>query len=263
MWAFSFSAKAEDARKAFCHRQWSDFQELLSQPQNQIGFNNLGGDLGLGLCLWHSRFTRSANYLAVFLPELAVPTSQEARKLMEKIAKNNEVVEVPGFSNLKDFTWAFRYELLDLLNHWQKFDGFVRMTWVNTLAGAQSASPQELENRMNDLYDLVTRQKKIVYQKLKYSDSDIHAWLVTKVVPFKSGYTLSVVDSNAATRVLKVLYTRGAESLQLSSASQVLSFVPYTEKDEHFSKFYKNIRKYCAQETSLSEPEKWKEPSYK
>lgn len=127
-----------------CERSPRDFQAMLCSKQGRMGFSNNKGLFGLptGVCWWHSQFHRNATYLAAFNPDkpkLDVNNRDDRRELkriIKKIAKRKEMVEIPGYSSLKEFTEDPAIEELvqKRLQKWMAEDSFLKMQWVNGLS---------------------------------------------------------------------------------------------------------------------------------
>ena len=240
------------AKDEFCSRSWDDFQTRSQETYNHVGFDNSNGGLfNFALCLWHSRFQRNASYLAVFRPELQKPTANEASKLIDQIYSKKKVVEIPGYSNLQEFSTDFAPEIKKRLKESQKFDGLVRQTWINTLTGKTETDPEKLKATLDDIYNEVMNLKRITYLKLKYTKFDIHAWLVVKMTVLPSpdeGYELDIIDSNFSGEILKRTYRMGDKSLDLGYeiGNQAAHLVPYVERQDEFKEYTKNIVKYCS-----------------
>ena len=99
--------RASMAAQNFCAERSNDphaLQSLISQRDNQLGFVNQGGLFGGGVCWWHSRFTRSAAYLAVFDPSLPRPSDEDAKKIISRLRDRKGVTLIPGFRNLFEFS---------------------------------------------------------------------------------------------------------------------------------------------------------------
>ena len=117
---FTFSANSASQEEVkFCAE--NDVQKKISNSNNRLSFTNSGGLVNGGVCWWHSRFTRNANYVAVFSPDKAKPHNKTMRrpkkparkspikrlpapgsvKYILKQIKYGKVVEIPGYKNLR------------------------------------------------------------------------------------------------------------------------------------------------------------------
>ena len=236
----ALGATASTTSAAFCADRKSDSytKELVGQRSNQISFTNRGGLVNGGVCWWHSRLTRKFAYLAVFRPDLPKPTNKKAEKIIKDI-RMGKVTEVPGFSNLFDFSRAFSAEIQDRLEKWQKGDGFLRQQWTVGLWGSSETSSERLKERMDDLYQYVEVEKKLAYQMLQIRGITSHAWLVLNVEKVENGYDLEVLDSNY-TSTNTIRYRYGQETINSYGG-----LVPITGKKAELRKLEKAVSKYC------------------
>lgn len=135
--------EAPKSKEEMCSKDARFFQQLLCMKEGRMGFSNNKGLFGLptGVCWWHSQFHRNANYLSYYNPDKPkIDTStragkKELKKLINKIIKTKEIVEIPGYSNLKEFTEDPEVEKIvqKKLQGWMAKDSFLKMQWVNGL----------------------------------------------------------------------------------------------------------------------------------
>lgn len=236
----AMGATASTSAANFCaDRKSTQYtKDLLSSRKNQIGFRNQGGLINGGVCWWHSRLTRKFAYLAIFRPDLPRPTSKEASKLIKKIRLGN-VTEVPGFSNLYDFSRAYSAEVQDRLEKWQIGDGFMRQQWTVGLWGSPSTSAEKLKERMDDLYQYVEKEGKLAYQMLQIKGIDAHAWLVLNMDKTSNGYRMEVLDSNYSS-TNTITYRYGQDRIRSYGG-----LVAITGKKKELRRLEKAVKKYC------------------
>ncbi len=222
------SFNQEIVEENFCSQE--DTQAQLYNLNNRLNFTNRGGLLNKGVCWWHSRFTRNANVLVYFSPSKPKPVSmRELKKILKKIQKGREVVEIPGFTNLADFSKEYEEEIQSLLNKWQLSDGLIRQRWIGGLSGRSKVRPEKLKSIMDDTFYKV-QNGEVVYQKLQEKGITAHAWLVIGMKPTNDGYKLHVVDSNYK-RVREVTYRYGQTHFNRGK-SKVLETVEYPFSNE-------------------------------
>jgi hypothetical protein len=247
--------------KNFCSR--GNVQEKLKESSNRISFNNKGGLFNGGVCWWHSRLLRNASYLVYFSPEkekphhetkvqlirfpdpkapkgIRVPAPGSVRYILNKIKEGKEVVEIPGFSDLNSFSRFYEPEIQDLLNDWQLEDGVVNQSWIVGLKGDSEVEPEELQKRMNELYQRIS-DGEVVYQKLQLPGIVAHAWLVMGMIKHSDGYTLKVIDSNYNS-IQTHEYRYGDTSLRYSYFG---NFVPYTDNTREERRLREAREKFC------------------
>jgi len=137
------TAEAPKTKQQLCSMKPRDFQSLLCGKEGKMGFDNEKGLLGLptGVCWWHSRFHRNATYLAYYSPQKKKldPDNKEDKKQLKKIIRNiarrKEIVEIPGYKSIREFTSDPKNEKLiqRFLQTWMAEDSFLKMNWVNGL----------------------------------------------------------------------------------------------------------------------------------
>lgn len=240
--------RAKLAKENFCNkRSESDsIQSILINPKSTLSFSNQGGLFGGGVCWWHSRFTRNAAYIVRFRPDLTAPTEAEAKKIIKDIRSAKKIVEVPGYSNLYDFSRSFDDLILRELEAWQRKDGFINQQWVAGLSGSSNIKPEALEKRMDELFERV-QMGEVVYQKLQMPGVTAHAWLVIGMTKTSDGYQLLVLDSNTYAPNTYT-YRQGMTSFNYHGFTH---FVPYTGKTKEEAKLKRIVAKDC----SFAEPE--------
>lgn len=238
----ALGATASTSTADFCaDRKSSTYgQELLDNRNNQISFTNHGGLVNGGTCWWHSRLTRKFAYLAIYRPDLAPPTKKEAARIIRSIRLGN-VEEVPGFSNLYEFSRAFREQVQKRLELWQIGDGFMRQQWTVGLWGSSKTSAKKLQKRMDDLFEYVVEEKNLAYQMLQMKGIIAHAWLVLDMEKLADGYALKVLDSNA-TSTQRIVYRYGQTHINHGWYGR---FVPITGKKAELRRLKKAVKKYC------------------
>ena len=179
--------------------------------------------------------------LARFRPNFRVPDEDRVAEIVKAIRKGKEVVEIPGYHNMREFSYQNAGAIQRELEKWQKSDGIIRQQWLIGLAGTSSTTVKKLEKKMKELYQYVKVEGNIAYEKLQIKGIDAHAWLVADMVKTSRGYDLKVLDSNYQ-RTHKYTYTRGMTSFYHSYYG---NFVPYRERKREYKKTLKVVKKYC------------------
>ena len=239
-----------------------------NRMRNRLAFPNKGGLFDIGVCWWHSRFQRNAAYLALFQPKLDKPGEDEVRKLIRDIRYGDRVVEIPGYTNLYDFSRKYSKLIQEELENWQHYDTFILQQWVKGISGKTEVLAKDLKKIMHSLY-LSVNEGNIVFQKLQLVGPIAHSWLVIdmKEHPKKDGYELFVVDSNFPTSTRLYSYKFGDTSLsyyklrfqsisrvssfikrllkKLNFSSKSKSFIPYTENKGEQQQLKKVVDDFC------------------
>lgn len=240
-----YAATASTSAVEFCaqRRDTNYLQDLMKDSDNHLAFRNHGGLIGGGVCWWHSRFTRNALHLAIYRPDMARPSVAQMRSIIKDIRRGNNVVIIPGFRNLREFSsHRVAAELIQKeLEAWQRVDGFVRQQWIVGLMGSSSVSADELSKKMDDLYETVVLEKNITYQKLQLPGVVAHAWLVVDVDKTPDGYELQVHDSNYY-GIRNWSYREGMTDFRYSGFG---NFVPYTERERELRGIKSVASRFC------------------
>lgn len=234
--------RASVAAGKFCEERLSDahqLQSFITKRNNQLYFTNQGGVFGGGVCWWHSRFTRSAAYLAVFDPSLPKPSDEDAKKIIGRLRDRKGVTLIPGFKNLNEFSIAYGNQIQSKLNDWQRSDGLLKASWVKGLSGSSEISAEEMSQRMDELFERVQRGE-IVYQMLQMPGVVAHAWLVTGMEKTYDGYRLQVIDSNSGTEIYT--FRNGMTTFNYMNWYK---FVPYTGQLGEEQKLSSKLIEFC------------------
>lgn len=226
----------------FCaERSQPRFAQLhVADEANRLSFVNGGGLFNGGVCWWHSRFTRNAAYVARFQPFESKPSIAEAKRIIHAIRLGNQIVDVPGYSDLYTFSIDFKNEIQRKLEEWQTADGIGRGDWVRGLQGRTSERADKLATMMDELYQRVMVKHEVVYQKLQLPGITSHAWLVIYMVKEANGYLLTVSDSNFLTLKTR-RYTRGSTQMMYGNKG----FVPYIEFTDELQRLDQVVRYNC------------------
>jgi hypothetical protein len=251
-------------KRAFCARTENGIADSLDflyggagSIYNWLAFSNPDGDFNTGLCWLHSRFQRSATYLAHFRPDRPRPSRAEAIRLIRRLAHDRDaVVEIPGFRNLMEFSSAYREELTVELN---------AMAYraipegASRVGDASSTTAEDLRARMDQLYARRFEDRQIVFLRTKAAGMHLlssHSWLLLDMEPVfgeplpgnpmaatrKVGYRLKIIDPNYPTPVL-IDYKQGDTALRDPRENKAT--LPYPFYDDDIPAFRSAIREYC------------------
>tara|TARA_B110001454_G_scaffold219204_1_gene252232 strand:+ start:48625 stop:49461 length:837 start_codon:yes stop_codon:yes gene_type:complete len=197
--AFHFAPAADTERwKQHCAKVAMDpslFIKNLSLSQNRLSFTNRGGLFNGGVCWWHSRLTRAAQYLAVFDPSEPKVTSDEAYKLVQRLREGRPVT-INGYHNLQDFSIDHQEVIQENLEAWQISNGGFGLGFLDGLMGSNSIPADDLKILMDEMYNRLQTYQKPIYQVLQLPGITAHGWLVIGMQPTTNGYKFEVVDSN-------------------------------------------------------------------
>ncbi len=232
--SFYTSASTLPQNKAeFCSRFESNeenqetVKDLSLDSVNLMAFKNDGGLFNGGVCWWHSRFQRNIFYLSIFRPDLNKPKLQsEVQNIIHRIRIGTDIVTIPGYSNLEEFSRDNQKLIQTELNNWQLYDGVVLGGWMDGLKGNTKVKPEILENMLNEVYSYVSVKKKIAYQKLQIKGITSHAWLVVGIKKMPNGFEVGYLDSNSPRMSLNYSYKFGDSSFFIKGYGD---FVPYLE----------------------------------
>ena len=189
------SAFAETPRE-FCGAD--PRKELKTHYGSRMEFKNSGGLFDLGTCWWHSRLQRNSAYLAIYRPELPRASESEYTALVRDLIRGDRVVEIPGYTNLFDFSLDQKTMIQSLLNEWQLTDGFIWQRWIDGLNSSARTTPEELRLALDTIYARVEHENLVQFVKVKFRGIQFqtHALLIIGMSKIKNGYHLNVIDSN-------------------------------------------------------------------
>lgn len=245
---FAENSSLDRARERYCKEKLSSkhsIQQILTDPRNQLHFYNQGGLLNGGVCWWHSRFVRAAAYLAIFDPAQPKPNQEAAKEIINTIRKRKDIVVIPGYRNLYEFSVDWGNEILDKLEDWQRSDGLMKFSWFKGLTKDGEVSPEILEQKMDDLYERISRGE-VVYQMLQMPGITAHAWLAIGMEKTFNGYVIHAIDSNAPGVVVRFPYYKGTTKIDYVLIPGY-SFVPYDGNVKEERKLRKKLYKECDQ----------------
>lgn len=201
---------------------------------NLIAFGNEGGILGMGVCWWHSRFTRAALYLAWFDPGGERPDARGARSMIAAVMAADRVVRIPGYANLREFSLENRPVLQRFLERMQLCDGILRFQWMNGLAGRTRIAPDAM-NRLVDGIRGEVSSRGLAWVKLKNSRYDAHSWIVTGRESLPDGRDrFTYLDSNTPGREGVWIHSPGEDSISIPGAG--FFGVPYMQRRGELSR---------------------------
>lgn len=247
---FAEPSSLTKARSRYCQEKLSSkhsIQRILANPMNQLSFQNQGGLLEGGVCWWHSRFTRAAAYLAIFDPEQPKPNREEAKEIINTIRKRKDIVVIPGYRNLYEFSLAYGDEILDKLEDWQKSDSLTKFSWFNGMTKEKDLKPEKLERKMDELFERISKGE-AVYQMLQMPGIVAHAWIAVGMEKTTNGYIVHAIDSNAPAQVVQFPYYKGSSRLDYVLIPGY-TFVPYTGQTKEERKLRKKLNEECGYST--------------
>jgi hypothetical protein len=120
-----------------CQTRWSDFQTKLNDSSNRLAFTNQPGPMNIGMCWWHSRMQRNANYLLDFQSRAAQPTTDQAWQIIKNLSHTDAVQAVGGYPDLSTFYATLSAEMNESIGQWQMSDSFLKFGWANGLASSE------------------------------------------------------------------------------------------------------------------------------
>ncbi|WP_413580867.1 hypothetical protein [Bdellovibrio sp. HCB288] len=222
------SDKAPQTARELCKLNDSPYgiNQLLANADNRMAFTNLSGDLGTGLCWWHSSLTRSAAMLSIYQPDKPRPNKKEAERIIDTLIAMNGIVTIPGFSNWREFSEYFSSELESKMSAWQRSEA-LNFGWLRGLKGT-SKSSEDLRANLELAEHDFRLYKKPVYAMLQFAGPMAHSWLILDIKKTETGFRMFVLDSNTST-VDRWDYQFGQESIIYPGLS---GFIPYVQPKE-------------------------------
>jgi hypothetical protein len=233
---------------SLCQTRWSEFQTKLAKSENRLAFVNQPGPMKIGMCWWHSRMQRNANFLLEFRPQSAATGNDGVWQIIKNLSRTDKVQVVPGFANLQAFSARYSSEMNESMGQWQMSDSFLKFGWANGLGSGESDAGT-LSREMDALYEDVMIKRNVTYQMLKMPGFEAHAWLVLNMTKLagNQGYQLTVIDSNAYSPQY-YLYTRGMTKFiyRINGFEQRgMDFVPHTQRDSDFADYQSALNQAC------------------
>lgn len=231
----------EKAQYCESRLQPGHFIRMATQPENHLAFKNRGGLLNKGVCWWHSLFQRAAIYIAVFRPELPKPTLKQAQYIVHQLARGWDVVEVPGYKNIYEFSRDWEPLIQNKLESWQLTDGLLKFAWIQGLSGSSQVDPLELQGKILRLRDRVNDQQDIQWVMTQLKGISAHSWSVIDVELGEAGAVLSALDSNYVGVVKAFPYVYGERSMRTPMGDAV----PYIGREKDLKRFKLAAERYC------------------
>lgn len=235
--AFDVSAQT------LCQRVAEGVIPYLQLTESRISFKNQGGLFNGGVCWWHSRLQRSSAYLAEFRPELAPPTLQQAQIIIRQLKAMNTTVVIPGFADFASFTKAHQVEVQNVLEIWQREDGFFNQQWVRGISGQYELPAVDMKVRMDTLHEQFLKSPHPIWIMAQIKGVESHAFLVLSMDPIENGYELEVIDSNVPTQ--RKVFTYQVGQRYLKHPKDNFSFVPYLGFQKDYQLIEASIEKKC------------------
>ena len=214
-----------------------------------MSFKNHGGLFNGGVCWWHSRFQRSSAYLAEFSPQKSKPSAEEVQAILRHLKSMNKVVEIPGFENFNSFSKAYEKEIQQILEVWQREDGFINQQWLRGISGKYELPPIEMKKRMDTLHVQLMNSPQPIWIMAQIKGVTSHAMLILSMNQTETGYELSVVDSNFPQDRKTLTYEFGQRFLK--HPKDKYSFVPYLGFQKDFKSLEASYSKHCGKDFGL------------
>jgi len=241
----SYVAKASSDKKNFCLKKTNHktILEELSLKQNLLSFENAAGIFNGGVCWWHNRFQRKAQYLINFKKENPKLSEKKYKKIIRKIIKGKKVIALDGYENLESFSTDFKDYILKRLTLWQVKEGTIGFGWIRGLRGKRKTTAIKLQESMDKLFKYTVREKNISYVKLQLKGIESHSWLVTHMDQTPKGYKIHLIDSNAPAVTLDYHYQLGDTTFK--GFRKYGEFLIYLERKREMKKIKKAIKTFC------------------
>jgi hypothetical protein len=233
----------------FCGRTQSDLKEILSQKSSRIAFKNGGGLINGGVCWWHNRLQRSSAYLVQYRPQENKPTEPELQKIYSSLRLMDQVVIIPGYSDFESFSSDHRVGLQNLLNEWQKRDGFFNFEWIRGISGRFSLPAGDMKLRMDDIYNHYKNSPTPLWIMAQIKGLTSHSLLILTMTYRESGYDMIVIDSNHPQDLVNIEYYHGDTFLH--AKGEKYNFVPYAGFQNDFKNIQAALKKSCGNKSFL------------
>lgn len=233
-----------------CTRSKDDIQEALFDFSNRISFHNTGGLFNGGVCWWHSRLQRSSVYLVKYVPDMPRPNLNEVKTILNSLRAMNKVVIIPGYSDFETFSKDYRKQIQEMLNDWQKSDGFFNFQWIRGISGKSVLPANEMLKKMNNIFDFYKRSPSPLWVMAQIKGVTSHSLLILDMKKHDRGYDLVVIDSNRPYKNVIIKFYEGDTSLRAEGENY--SFVPYVGFQRDFVKIFEALKKNCGSSPFLN-----------
>lgn len=242
--AVPFSGEAPTSKAEYCaaRKNTHYFRGLAHNIDNHMTLRNHGGLFNGGVCWWHNLFQRSAIYLSVFRPELPKPDKANAKKIIHAIAAGKRVVEIPGYTNMTEFSNDWKNEIQAKLEAWQREDGFLKFAWIQGISGGYETDPNEIRKTLNYVLDRSMNHGEIHWTMWQVKGISSHASINLGGSSVIIDYKVNHIDSNYPRAVRAMSWTWPNRSID----SYFGKFVPYVYRKSDLSDFKKAGDSYCA-----------------
>lgn len=236
-------------------------RRLLNDGRMLMAFGNPDGMFKTGLCWMHSRFQRNTAYLADFHPERPKPTEAQVDVIVNKLARGEEVVPIPGFWNMYEFSKLYQEKITSVLNR-LGVECVANGDCAKRIGDRSSASSAEdMRSRMDALYSRFIGHQDVLFARIelsKFGPLYSHSILVVNVEPIRpvtgnplalmtgiAGYFLWVIDSNDPNQVRILEYRPGDTSLKYQWNGKPYNMMMYPDYEEDLNSFKTAIANYC------------------
>lgn len=226
-----------------CQRVSEGVVGYLEDPESRLSFKNRGGLFNGGVCWWHSRLQRSSAYLAEFKPELQKPSLEQVKQIIRQLKSMSKVVVIPGYADFYSFTKTYEAEVQDVLEIWQREDGFFNHQWVRGISGKYELPAPEMKVRMDTLHEQFLKSPHPMWVMAQIKGVESHAFLVMRMNPIENGYEIEVIDSNVPAQRKTFIYQVGQKFLQ--HPKEKYSFVPYLGFQKDYQLIEASVEKKC------------------
>lgn len=226
-----------------CERIQNGIVSYLENPASRLAFKNQGGLFKGGVCWWHNRLQRSSAYLLDFKPELTPPNAKQLQQLLSDLRKMKKVVVIPGFSDFKSFTKTHQKEVQQMLESWQREDGFINQEWTRGISGKFELEPEAMKARMNQLHQQFLDSPQPMWVMAQIKGIESHAFLILDMQPLVDGYELKLIDSNYPEQTRTIQYLHGQKFLK--HPKDKYTYIPYLGFQKDFKTIQASVDEYC------------------
>ena len=234
-----------------CNLGRESAQAKLMRISSRISFENDGGLFGKGVCWWHNRLQRSSALLAECRPEEPRPVGPVLTNILHRLRTMDRVVIIPGYQDFLSFTQDHQAQVQDLLDDWQKIDGFLNFEWLRGISGHSRLDPAALKKQMDKVFTSFRSSPYPIWIMAQIKGITSHSFLVLGMEETVYGYELDLLDSNEPLDTIKVAYSEGEERLYHPIGKY--TFVPYVGFQNDFKVIGKSLGAYCGHHQFLEQ----------
>lgn len=188
---------------------------------------------------------RSSAYLVSYEPSLPPPSRPELLKILLSLRNMDSAVVIPGYEDFLTFSHDYKKEIQEILDGWQKFDGFFNFQWIRGISGQSELPSEQMLARMRDVYTYYKYTPAPLWIMAQIKGLTSHSFLVLRMHEIANGYEMELIDSNHPQETVKLTYHKGDTALRVEGGKY--TFVPYVGFQNDYKKIGEALKSHCGE----------------